>query len=213
MLFHLSRLLTWIICRLYFRISWEGVDNVPGTGPVIVAPNHVSFIDPVWVSIPVRRRMRYMVWERFIFMPILGPLVRYYGGFPVRLEAGDRAALREAAQQLIKGGPLMIFPEGGRTKTGQLNPFKPGFVRLALETKAPIVPVTILGGYQAFAPHHRFPRPRKVRVIYHPPVCLQPPDDPQEVKTYLHQQSARIRQIVAANLSDHTAISHVQVEQ
>ncbi len=213
LVFHLSRLITWIICRLYFRISYRGLANVPRTGPFIMAPNHVSYLDPIWVGTPVSRPMRYMTWDRFVRMPLLGSLIRYYGGFPVRLEAGDRAALREAAKQLAAGGPLMIFPEGGRTRTGKIMPFKPGFIRLSLETGAPVVPVTIIGGYAAFPPHHRFPRPHRVTVIYHPPITLTPPTAPDEMKSYLHQQSARLRQIVAADLPDQALISQVQVEQ
>jgi 1-acyl-sn-glycerol-3-phosphate acyltransferase len=211
LLFHVSRLITWTICRLYFRIRYRGLENVPREGPFILAPNHVSFIDPVWVASPLARPMRYMTWERFVRMPGLGALIRFYGGFPVRLEAGDRAALRQAVGQLKAGGPLMIFPEGGRTRTGKTMPFKPGFIRLALETSAPIVPVTIIGGYAAFAPHHRFPRPHRVVVIYHPPITLAPPDNPDEMKDYLYQQCARIRQIITAETPDQATVSPVQV--
>ncbi|MFN0119327.1 MAG: lysophospholipid acyltransferase family protein [Blastocatellia bacterium] len=213
MLLQLTRFFTWIFCRLYFRISFHGVENVPGEGPVILAPNHVSFLDPIWVSVPIRRPIRYMTWDRFVRMPVLGFLIRTYGGFPVKLESGDRTALRESARQLRAGGPLMIFPEGGRTRSGRIMPFKPGFIRLALETKAPIVPVTIVGGYAAFAPHHRFPRPRRVTVIYHPPLYLSGPAVVEDMKDYLHQQSALVQQIVAASAPAEQTVSQLQMER
>ncbi|HZS08937.1 MAG TPA: lysophospholipid acyltransferase family protein [Blastocatellia bacterium] len=212
MLFHITRLISWVICRFYFRISFCGVGSVPREGPVILAPNHVSFLDPIWISLPLGRPMRYMTWDRFVRMPVLGRLIRIYGGFPVRLESGDRAALRESLRQLRAGGPLVIFPEGGRTRTGELMPFKPGFIRLALDTHAPIVPVTIIGGYEALSPHHRFPRPHKVTIIYHPPITLKQPDSADDFKDYLQQQCARVRRIVAARLPAKASISQVQVE-
>jgi 1-acyl-sn-glycerol-3-phosphate acyltransferase len=213
LLFQVTRLITWIICRLYFRISFHGVENVPREGPVILSPNHTSFIDPIWVSIPLNRPMRYMTWDRFIYMPVLGWLIRIYGGFPVKLQSGDRAALREALRQLRAGGPLVIFPEGGRTRTGHIMPFKPGFVRLAIDARVPIVPVTINGAYEAFSPHHRFPRPRKISITYHLPIHLTPPDNADELKVYLHQQSARICQIIAADLPAPPTVSRIHVEQ
>jgi hypothetical protein len=88
-------------------------------------------------------------------------------------------------EQLKKGGGLVIFPEGGRTRTGDILPFKPGFVRLALDTGACIVPVTIIGAYRAFSPWHKFPRPRKVKVIYHDPIRLEDLADQDKLKQYM----------------------------
>ena len=94
----------------------------------------------------------------------------------------------------------MIFPEGGRTRTGRLMPFKPGVIRLALETDAPIVPVTIIGGYRAYSPHHIFPRPYKVKVIYHDPIRLTSPEDEAQMKEYMRAQAEYLQSIVASAL-------------
>lgn len=198
-LFYLTRRFARFICRLYFRIEFVGVENVPAQA-MIMAPNHVSYLDPLWVSIPLPRPLRYMTWDRMTQLPLLGPLIRAYGAFPVNVDRSDRAALRRSLEQLRAGGGLMIFPEGGRTRDGRLLPFKPGVIRLALDAAVPIVPVTIIGGYAAFSPHHFFPRPYKVKIVYHPPVHLTPPADPAERKRYLQEQADRLQAIVASAL-------------
>lgn len=198
MLFRVLRFLCDIFCRVYFRIEFEGVENVPRRGPVILAANHESYADPIWLSIPFRYPLRYMTWDQVFKVPLLGGLIRSLGAFPVKVESGDRGALRTALSALREGGTLVIFPEGGRTRTGKLMPFKPGVIRLALDAGAPIVPVTIIGGYEAFAPHHHFPRPRKVKVVYHEPLSLPPLNQTSEVKDYLYQQAARVQSVVAS---------------
>jgi 1-acyl-sn-glycerol-3-phosphate acyltransferase len=198
--FKFSRFLLGLIFGLYFRIEFEGAERAPSDGPMIVAPNHVSYLDPFWVSVPINRPLRYMTWDRMTRLPLLGRIIQAYGAFPVSLEKGDRSALRQASEQLRHDGGLMIFPEGGRTRTGRLMPFKPGVIRLALETNAPILPVTIIGGYKAFSPHHLFPRPYKIKIIYHDPIRLTPPDDDSQMKEYMRQQAEYLQSIVASAL-------------
>jgi len=198
--FNFSRRLVSLFCRLYFRIEFEGADRAPKEGAMILAPNHVSYCDPFWVSIPLHRPLAYMTWEKITRLPLLGRLSKAYGAFPVKIEKGDRAALRHSLEHLKRGGGLVIFPEGGRTFTGRLMPFKAGVIRLALETGAPIVPVTIIGGYRAFSPHHIFPRPYKVRVIYHEPIILAPPRDEAQMKEYMREQTEYLQSVVASSL-------------
>lgn len=202
LLFRVLRFVCRLFCRAYFRIEFEGVENVPREGPVILAANHVSYADPVWLSIPFPYPLRYMTWDQVFRVPLLGNLIRALGAFPVKVEgAGDRGALRTSLLHLRAGGTLVIFPEGGRSRTGEIMPFKPGVIRLALDAGAPIVPVTIIGGYEAFAPHYWIPRPHKVRVVYHPPLELPPPGPDAETKNYLQQQAARLQAIVASVLA------------
>lgn len=173
---------------------------MPLEGPVIVAPNHTSYLDPIWVSIPIRRQLRYMTWEKFFAFPLLGPVIRGLGAFPVRVEKGDRRAMRHSIEHLKEGGGLMIFPEGARTRTGEMAKFKPGVIQLAVASGAPIVPVTIIGGYRALSPHDRFPRPTKVKLIYHEPVRIDATDADEVTKEQLLDEAARLRDVVFRGL-------------
>lgn len=211
-IFKLTRLIVSSIFRLYFRMEFEGLENVPDQGAMIVAPNHVSYLDPIWVSIPIDRPLQYMTWDKMTRLPLLGPLMRAYGAFPVNVETatGNRAALRHSLEHLRAGGGLMIFPEGGRTRNGRLMPFKPGVIRLALDTEVPIVPVTIIGGYEAYSPHHLFPRPYKLKVIYHKPIKLNSVDNDAANRDFMREQVEMLQSTVASALPSETLELHEQ---
>jgi 1-acyl-sn-glycerol-3-phosphate acyltransferase len=199
-IFVLSRWLVMAVFKTYFRIEASGTENVPTQGPVILAPNHVSYLDPLWVSVSIKRPLRYMTWDKMTRLPLLGTLMQAYGAFPVNLEKGDRQALKFSLTHLKSGGGLVIFPEGARTRTGKTLPFKPGVVKLALDTQTPVVPVTIIGGYRAFSPYHFFPRPYKVKIIYHEPRNLALPDDETQAKSFMQSEAERLQKIVDAAL-------------
>jgi 1-acyl-sn-glycerol-3-phosphate acyltransferase len=143
-----------------------------------------------------------MTWEKFFGFPMLGPIIRGLGAFPVKVEQGDRRAMRHSIEHLKSGGGIMIFPEGARTRTGETTRFKPGVIQLAVASGAPIVPVTIVGGYRAFSPSHRFPRPTKVKLIYHEPIRMDHLDEDGVTKEELHNEAARLRGIVVAGLGN-----------
>jgi len=124
--------------------------------------------------------------------------MRAFGSFPVSLERADRQALRIAADQLKSGGGLVVFPEGGRTQTGEMTRFKPGAVLLAIESGVPVVPVTIIGAYLAYSFHHLLPRPHKIRILYHPSITMAPPVGEEASREFIRTQTARLQQVVAA---------------
>src|SRR5262249_38285552 len=142
------------------------------TGPVIIAGNHPSYLDPLLISLPLDRRVFFMAWDRLFKIPVLGTLLRAYGAFPVRLGTKDPNAYAKALEVLDGGKALGIFPEAGRTIEGPMNPLKTGTARLAIEAEAPIVPVTITGAFDAWPSSRRLPWPRKITVKYHRPIVL-----------------------------------------
>lgn len=157
--------------RACYRMEFVGVDRVPKTGPIVFTPNHVTYLDPIWISVPIERRIYYMAWDAIFRVPVLSQLVRLFGAFPVRIEGHDKGAMREARLHLRAGHALMIFPEGGRTQTGRLMPFKAGAFRLALFSGASIVPVTIDGAHEVWPVGKLLPRLRgTIRITYHDPI-------------------------------------------
>ena len=158
------------LVRVAFRIRFEGVEHVPRSGAVVITPNHVSYMDPVLVTIPIHRPLHYMTLEPFLHMPGLGRFIRWFRAFPVRESEANGSAVRAALRILHAGEPLVIFPEGGRSPDGRLQPFRPGAFRLALAARVPVVPVTIAGGFEAWPTHRRLPRPAAITVVYHAPL-------------------------------------------
>jgi 1-acyl-sn-glycerol-3-phosphate acyltransferase len=162
-----------LLCRVLFRIEFFGVENIPASGACIITPNHVSYFDPIWITIPVERRVYYMAWDKPFEIPGLGWLMRTFGAFPVNLDAIDSSAQRQAQEILRKGLALVIFPEGGRTKTGKLMDFKMGAFRFALTHSVPIVPVTIKGADGVWPVGQMVPRTGRVSITYHPPITVE----------------------------------------
>jgi 1-acyl-sn-glycerol-3-phosphate acyltransferase len=191
----------WGLARLLFRIRFIGVEHVPRAGAVVLAPNHVSYMDPVLMTIPLHRPLHFMTLEQFFRVPGLGGLIRWLGAFPVREDEIDRAAIRTAMRILRDGDALVIFPEGGRSRDGRLRPFRPGAFRLALQADAPVVPVTIAGAHAAWPAKRRLPRPGRITITYHAPLGRKDlPGDPDRA-TQAELMAALARQRIESSLA------------
>jgi 1-acyl-sn-glycerol-3-phosphate acyltransferase len=161
------------LCRVWFKAEFRGVENIPPEGACLITPNHSSYADPIWITVPIRRRVYYMAWDKPFKIPVLGQMMRIFGAFPVNLDGVDASAQRAAHEVLQAGRALVIFPEGGRTRTGKLMPFKMGAFRFALTYGVPVVPVSINGGEKIWPVGRFFPRPAKLIVTYHPAIVVE----------------------------------------
>jgi 1-acyl-sn-glycerol-3-phosphate acyltransferase len=190
----------WAAARGLFRITFRGAEHVPRTGPVVITPNHASFMDPILVTIPIRRPLHYMALEPFFRIRGLGALMRWARAFPVQEGEVDTPAIRRALRLLREGEPLVIFPEGGRSPDGRLQAFRPGAFRLALASGAPVVPVTIAGAFEAWPAQRRLPRPGRITITYHAPLgeADLPPD--ADRKTRPERLMALVRDRIEAAL-------------
>jgi 1-acyl-sn-glycerol-3-phosphate acyltransferase len=136
-----TSLYAWVVFRLRSLDSWK----VPQEGPVILAPNHFSFMDHFFVGGGVRRRVQFMAKSQLFTKPM--EWIYSHGGvFPVRRGYADDDAFETANTVLGRGGPIVMYCEGGRSRSGKLSEKpKRGIGRLALESGAPVVPVAIVG--------------------------------------------------------------------
>ncbi len=143
--YELTRLITSLYAYTFLRARAIAVENVPGSGPVILAPNHFSFMDHFLMGCYIRRKVRFMAKSQLF----KGPMQFVYsngGVFPVRRGARDEETFITAEAILAKGGAITMYCEGGRSRTGKVAEHaKPGIGRLALETGAPVVPIAIHG--------------------------------------------------------------------
>ena len=162
------------LARLYFGLELRGTEYIPAIGGVVIAPNHQTYADPALVTIPVRRPLYYMAWDRLFTVPVFGWCIRRLRAFPVDIYARDSRATREVIRLLKAEEAVMIFPEGERSADGRIGQFKAGTFRLAVSLNVPVLPVTIAGGYEAWPPHRTLPRRGRITITYHPLVFPDP---------------------------------------
>ena len=142
------------VFRILFEYDCLGEEHVPAHGPAVVVANHPSYLDPILLSLQVKRPIRFMAWEGLFKVPLLGAVMRAFGAFPVDTRPGQGRLAYEQAKALVLAGEVVgIFPEGKRSRTGWMEErLREGAARLAYETGAPLVPATIAGAYRAW-PH------------------------------------------------------------
>jgi 1-acyl-sn-glycerol-3-phosphate acyltransferase len=143
--YELVRILTSLYAYTFLRARAISTENVPGRGPVILAPNHFSFMDHFLMGCFIRRKVRFMAKSQLFKRPM--QFIYTHGGvFPVRRGARDEEAFITADQIINRGGAITMYCEGGRSRTGKVaEQAKRGIGRLALETGAPVVPIAIHG--------------------------------------------------------------------
>src|SRR5918997_5876411 len=170
LMYEVVRLVLTPILLLFFRTRCIDSHKIPAEGPVIVAPNHFSFMDHFLVSVYMRRKVHFVAKSQLFTRPL--QFIYTHGGvFPVRRGHRDEEMFKTAHSLLSRGKVIVMYAEGGRSRTGELGEAKPGIGRLPLETRAGVVPAAIAGSEGARNwKRLRFP---KVTVQYGDPIRFE----------------------------------------
>ncbi len=156
---------------LFRQISGKSFVNAI-QGPAILASNHLSHLDPPLVAVSMNRPIHFLAKRELTGIPIFGHVIAWLSAVGVRRGIMDREAMAHVRSILASGGIILIFPEGTRSRDGQLHDAKAGFGKIVLECGVPVVPVRIIGSDRSFPPGAWFPRPSPVRVIFGEPLYL-----------------------------------------
>lgn len=158
----------------YFGWSVFHPERVPVEGPVILAANHASFLDPPLVGAGLPRDIHYLARKTLFRFPLMGWLLRQWNSVPVDRDGGGGAGLKAILDRLQAGAAIILFPEGTRTRDGQLQPARSGIGLVIIKSTAPVIPVRVFGTFEALGRHRLIPRPHRVMVKYGYPVDFTP---------------------------------------
>src|SRR5471030_1897123 len=151
---NLSYRLGWLGFRLmyamYFRWRVFNPERVPQDGAVILASNHASFLDPPMVGSGLNRAINYLARESLFRFPGIGALLRSWNAVPVDRDGGGAKGLKIILNRLVAGGAIILFPEGTRTKDGQLQPARSGIGLTVIKSSVPVVPVRTFGTFECY---------------------------------------------------------------
>ena len=175
-----SGLLVFPLFRGLFRGSTRGLEHVPMDGPLVVASNHGSHLDPPLLGHALGRPVAFMAKAELFAVPLLGAVIRACGAYPVRRGASDREAIRTATAKLEEGWATGVFLDGTRQANGRVNNPLPGAALLAARSGAPLLPVAIVNSHRALSSGRLWPRlvPLQLRVgaPIPPPASRRRPD-------------------------------------
>jgi 1-acyl-sn-glycerol-3-phosphate acyltransferase len=148
----------WTGFTLGLSFRSEGSRHMPRSGPVLVVANHESFLDPLAVGLAVRRQLRYLARKTLFKHKLFANYLTSVGCVPVDQEGVAKEGLKASLELLNAGAALLVFPEGERTFTGAMLPFKPGILLLMKRAPVPIVPVGVAGAFEAYPRTASVPR-------------------------------------------------------
>jgi 1-acyl-sn-glycerol-3-phosphate acyltransferase len=156
---------------LAYRVRCSGTENIPKTGGVLVISNHQSHFDPPLVGMGCPRRMNYLARDTLFGFAPFRWLIKSLDAIPIDREGLGLGGIKESLRRLKRGEMVVMFPEGTRTRNGEVGRFRPGFTVLAARSGAAILPVAIEGAFDAWPRWRKFPRLGTIQVHYGQPLA------------------------------------------
>lgn len=161
-----------VLSMVLFRLTVRGLQHIPKTGPVLMVTNHQSFLDPWLIAIAPSRQFHFMARDSLFKNKAFGWIISLLNAYPVRRGAADLTSIRMTIERLEQGRLVNIFPEGTRSTDGSIGKVAPGLTLIVNRCKidVPIVPAVIDGAFEAWPRNKKFPRPKKIRIVYGEPI-------------------------------------------
>ena len=205
MLYRLSIFILSVFFRFTGGVTLIGTENIPKTGGVILAPNHISYLDPPVVGCYLRRQVHCMAKEELFRSKLMGAWMRAVGAFPVRRGTADRKALKQAIDLLNRGRVVCIFPEGTRSPDGNLQEPELGIGLIALKSRAPIVPVAVIGTDKVLPPHAKRLYRNRVTIVYGQPLTFPHLEEGKETRQSLEEVGRSTMSAISELISAHAS--------
>ena len=181
-----------------FDLRVYGQENIIEHGPALLAMNHQSFLDPPFAGISCKREVFYLARKTLFDIPVAGPIIRRLNVIGVDRDGSDVAALKAVIRVLRSGGCTVVFPEGTRTRDGNLQPARAGAGFIIAKTLAPVVPMRIFGAYEAFPRDSKFPRCSPVTVVVGKPMRFTAADVAGDPRIVFQRLSEQVMKKIAA---------------
>ncbi|MDQ0976139.1 1-acyl-sn-glycerol-3-phosphate acyltransferase [Neobacillus niacini] len=179
------------VFKPWYRIEVSGLEYFPKEGGVLLCTNHIHNFDPLVVGITAPRPVHFMAKEELFKVPVLGNIVRKCNAFPVKRGKGDRESLRAGLKVLKDGNVFGLFPEGTRSKTGEIGKGLSGAGFFALRSEADVVPCAIIGPYKSL---------KTLKVVYGKPIAM---DEMRAVKASAEQVTELIMSEIDKLIKEH----------
>lgn len=192
--YHLSR----AIARTMFSFRVVNRERIIEEGGAILAMNHQSYLDPPLAGIACKRDIYFLARKTLLQWPILGPIFPKINVVPVDQERADMSALKTVIKLVRAGHCTIVFPEGGRTRDGQLQPAQPGLGLVIAKTLAPVVPMRIFGAFDAFPIGAKYPKPHPITIVVGEPIRFGPADLEGHGRELYQRLSDRVMASIAA---------------
>lgn len=157
-----------LVVLLRYRV--QGIERYPRDSGALLLINHQSYLDPLLVGLPLKRPVSYLARDSLFRVPIIGWILRNTFVMPINRDQAGTESIRKAIQRTEDGFLVGVFPEGTRTRNGEIGVLKPGFVALARRARVPIIPVGIAGAYRAMPRGSLLVRPARVGVYVGSPL-------------------------------------------
>jgi 1-acyl-sn-glycerol-3-phosphate acyltransferase len=168
----LAKFVGFFIFHLFFIIEIKGKNNFPRKGGFIVASNHLSYLDPPTIGFVCPRKLNYFAKSSLFKIKIFSNLIKMLGAIPIEKDS-TVFTLRKGLEILKKGQGLVIFPEGTRSRNGEIKEGKPGIGFLVVKSKVPIIPVRLIGTDKALSFGGKFIKISKIKVIVGKPLYIE----------------------------------------